>query len=125
MAADELLVSVQSHYLAQVQLSQLFAALEQVRRRTGKDWTRIAIVPTMVEAATVVSAAALEFMARDYHKYLSRTYIRKNTAIVKAQVQGKAIQWFDPRSPGARDYEALADELLAGVGTAMANEVPA
>jgi len=125
MAADELVVPVQAHYLAQVQLSQLFATLEQVRRRTGKEWRRITIVPTMVEASTVVSAQALEFMGRDYRKYLSKTYVRKNTAIVKAQVQGQAVQWFDPRSPGAKDYEALGDELLAAHGAAMTKEVSA
>jgi chromosome partitioning protein len=125
MAATEIIVPVQAHYLPQVQLAQLFATFEQVRRRTGKDWARITIVPTMVEAATTVSAAALEFMGRDYRKYLSRSYIRKNTAIVKAQAQGKAVQWFDPRSPGAKDYEALADELLAKAGAAVTTEVSA
>lgn len=125
MAAEELVVPVQAHYLAQVQLSQLFATLEQVGRRTGKVWRRITIVPTMVEASTVVSAQALEFMGRDYRKYLSKTYVRKNTAIVKAQVQGQAIQWFDPRSPGARDYEALAAELLATHGMAVVREASA
>jgi chromosome partitioning protein len=116
---------VQAHYLAQVQLSQLFTTLEQVRRRTNKEWRRITIVPTMVDASTVVSAQALEFMGRDYRKYLIKTYVRKNTAIVKAQVQGQAIQWFDPRSPGAKDYDALGEELLSAHQTATMEGVSA
>jgi hypothetical protein len=64
-------------------------------------------------------------MGRDYRKYLSKTYVRKNTAIVRAQVEGQAIQWFDPRSPGATDYEALGDELLAAHGPAITTEVSA
>ncbi len=112
LAADTLVVPVQTHYYSEIQLQGLMALLRRISGRYGKSWARTVIVPTIAELGTVEAAQVLRNLRSAYPDLLSRTVIRKNVAIARAQREGQPIQWYDPRSPGARDYEALATELL-------------
>ena len=113
LAARELLIPAHVHYFAQTQLPQLFATLDTVQRRYDTHWNRIALVPTMFEANTTVSTAALAYLDREYGEYLSAVRVRKNVAVVNAQAAGKPVQWYSPHCAAAEDYEALAKEILA------------
>ena len=112
LAARELLIPAHVHYFAQTQLPQLFATLDTVQRRYDTHWNRIALVPTMFEASTTVSTAALAYLDREYGEYLSAVRVRKNVAVVNAQAAGKPVQWYSPHCAAAEDYEALAKEIL-------------
>jgi cellulose biosynthesis protein BcsQ len=94
-------------------MAPLFSTLKTLERTVGVSWERILVIPTMVENRTVASAVALAHLREHYRAYLSRTYIRRSIAVVYAQAEAKAVQWFDPHSPSAEDYEALAKELNA------------
>ena len=113
LAARELLIPAHVHYFAQTQLPQLFATLDTVQRRYDTHWNRITLVPTMFEANTTVSTAALAYLDREYGEYLSAVRVRKNVAVVNAQAAGKPVQWYSPHCAAAEDYEALAKEILA------------
>jgi cellulose biosynthesis protein BcsQ len=80
-------------------------------------------VPTMVEHRTIASAAALAHLKEHYGEYVTQATIRRSIAITYAQMEAKAIQWYDPTNPAAHDYEALADELI-GVPVQRRQEVP-
>jgi chromosome partitioning protein len=113
LAARELLIPAHVHYFAQTQLPQLFATISTMQRRYEIRWDRIALVPTMYEAGTIASTAAIAYLRREYGEYLSTVHIRKNVAVVNAQAAGKPVQWYDPRCAAAEDYESLATEILA------------
>jgi chromosome partitioning protein len=122
IAARELLIPAQAQYAAQVQMAPMFNTIRALQRAVGVGWDRIIIVPTMVEHRTIASAAALAHLREHYGAYVSRATIRRSIAITYAQMEAKAIQWYDPANAAAQDYEALADELI-GLPV-MRQEVP-
>jgi len=112
LAASELLVAAHVLYASQIQLDSLFDILHSLERLHDMSWRRVLIVPTMVEVRTTGTAIALARLREQYGAHLSKTYVRRNMAIAYAQAEAKAVQWYAATSPGAQDYNALADELL-------------
>ena len=113
LAAHSLIVPVQTHFYSEIQLQSLMALLRRISKRYGKAWQRVIVVPTLAELNTIESTQVIANLRSRYQT--SRTVIRKNVTIARAQRAGQPIQWYDPKSTGAADYEALAEELVGAV----------
>ncbi len=50
------------------------------------------------------------------------TLVRTNIALAKAQEKGTDIFSFDPNSPGAANYAALAKEVLSRLGMGISKK---
>lgn len=124
-AADEVLIPLQPHFLALHGLSKLLETTALVARRIHPPLRVAGIVVCLYDAATRL---AQEVVA-DLHAFLERsrqqpvpwanarlfaTRIRRNIKLAECPSHGQTIFTYAPKSPGAADYAALAEEIDGG-----------
>ena len=129
--ADEVLIPLQPHFLALQGLGKLLETVALVRRRINPRLTVGGIVLCMYESNTrlaseVTDDVASFLAAQDDPNTpwaaarLYETRIRRNVKLAECPSFGESIFHYAPGCPGARDYEALAEEFLAAHGTSTA-----
>lgn len=132
-AAREVLIPLQPHFLALQGVGRLFETIALVARRINPALRVLGLAMCMHEQGTRLGAEVLD----DLERYLAEsrgqpvpwrdarifnTRIRRNVKLAECPSHGRTIFTYAPRSHGAEDYLALADELLA---VAPAAGVPA
>jgi chromosome partitioning protein len=111
-AADEVIVPVQCEYLALEGLGHLARTLELVRQRLNPALRLRGLVMTMFDARTNLSAEVVAEVRRHFAQTY-RTVIPRSIRLGEAPSHGRTILDYDPSSPGARAYRALAEEVIA------------
>jgi chromosome partitioning protein len=112
-AAREVLLTLQTEYFALRGLGQLDRIVELVRTQINPAIRISGIVPTLVDPVTNLAREVLDEVKRVYGHRVLETRIRKNVRLAEAPGHRQHIFAYAPGSPGAADYHALADELLA------------
>jgi len=86
-----------------------------VREEINPDLAVCGIVPTLVDLRTRVANVIMDQLRSDerYRNLVFNTAIRSNTTIAESAEVGKPVVFYRRSSYGARDYTALAQELLA------------
>jgi chromosome partitioning protein len=122
-AADEVFIPLQPHFFALHGLSKLLETTALVARRINPAVKVSGIVICLYDAATKL---AQEVVA-DLQAFLDQsrkatvpwaaarvfeTRVRRNVKLAECPSHGKSIFAYAPRSPGAADYAALANEVL-------------
>lgn len=77
----------------------------------GRKVDLLGVVITRYEKSTLASNV-IEAFNTNYPNLLLKTMIRKNVDIATAPLTGKTIDLYKPTSNGAKDYEALANEII-------------
>lgn len=113
--ATEVLVPCQTHPYAFGALAELFDTIDAVREEINPDLAVCGIVPTLVDLRTRVANVIMDQLRSDerYRNLVFNTAIRSNTTIAESAEVGKPVVFYRRSSYGARDYTALAQELLA------------
>jgi chromosome partitioning protein len=113
--ASEVLVPCQTHPYAYGALAELFDTIEAVREEINPDLTISGIIPTLVDLRTRVANVVLDQLKTDdrYRDLVFNTAIRSNTTIAESAEVGKPVVFYRSGSYGAKDYKALAEEILA------------
>lgn len=138
-AANRVLIPVQPHFLALQGTGKLFETISLVQQRLNARLTVAGMVICLHEAGTRLSGEVIDDLSRFLdssrespvpwrNARIFQTRIRRNVKLAESPSYGQSIFEYAPRSNGALDYLALADELLAYVeGRAYqpADEVPA
>ncbi len=112
VAADSVLVPVQTEYFALQGMAKLFEVVELVKRRLNPTLRVAAILPCMVDLRTNLSAEVVAEIERHFGVHMAKSFIRANVKLAEAPSFGKTIFEHAPDSHGARDYLAFAAELL-------------
>ena len=112
VAADLVLVPVESHVMALNGLAQLLTTVEAVRDRLNEDLALLGIVACRVDARTRHALEVVEQLRKRFPKETFRTVIRENVRLAEAPSFGQAITAYAPESAGADDYRALAREVM-------------
>jgi chromosome partitioning protein len=122
VAADDLLIPVETQYFALEALQSLLQVVQTVRD-TLRPGLRIAgIVPTKHEPRVRVCQVTLDLLRERHPELLTRTVVRKYVAFPEAQLRGVPIFGVAPASDAAAAYHDLALELdgtlmpVAGAG---------
>ena len=110
-AADEVIIPVQTEYLALEGLGHLSHTIELVRRNLNPALRLRGIVLTMYDGRTNLARQVKEEVRRHFDNTF-RAVIPRSVRLSEAPSHGEPIQTYDPLSAGARAYDALADELL-------------
>jgi chromosome partitioning protein len=111
VAADDLLIPVETQYFALEALQTLLQVVQTVRD-TLRPGLRIAgIVPTKHEPRVRVCQVTLELLRERHPELLTRTVVRKYVAFPEAQLRGVPIFGVAPASDAAAAYHDLALEL--------------
>jgi chromosome partitioning protein len=123
-AVDEVYIPLQPHFLALHGVSKLLETIELVQHRMNPGLRLGGVMLCLYETATKLARE----VDRDVHDFLEaargqnrpwseaqlfETRVRKNVRLAEAPSFGKSIFEYAPDSPGAFDYDALAEEYLA------------
>ncbi len=111
-AADEVLIPVQAEYYSLEGLGQLMETIELVRENLHDRLKILGVVLTMYDPQFRLSDAVLEELYKYFpHEQIFRSVIPRNVRLAEAPSFGQSILHYDKRSPGAKAYRKLADEI--------------
>jgi len=129
VAADFVLVPVQTEYFALQGMAKLFEVIDLVKRRLNPTLSVAAILPCMVDLRTNLTAEVLAEVERHFGKHMAKSFIRANVKLAEAPSFGRTIFEHAPDSNGAQDYLEFAGEFLAtmsgGAAARVAVDCPA
>jgi chromosome partitioning protein len=112
IAADDLIVPVLPDFLSFHGLKLLFETLGQLEDDLDHTLRRIVIVLNHYNPTTRIAREAKAALESHYPEFLSRTIVRQCTTFAQASSEGVPISAFAPGSRGARDVDALVDEII-------------
>ncbi len=116
VAADQLLIPIQSEYYALEGVTQLLSTFQLIRKTLNPALSIFGVLLTMYDERTTLSRAVANEIKQHFGDVLFSTIIPRNVRISEAPSHGKPISVYDPTSKGAVAYEQLAQEVVERVG---------
>ncbi len=111
VAADELLLPIQSEYYALEGVGQLLETIELVRANLNQRLRISTVLLTMYDARTRLSAAVADEVREHFGERVLRTAIPRSVRVSEAPSYGQSVMTYDPASPGALSYLEAAREM--------------
>ncbi len=112
VAADEILVPVQSEYYSLEGLGQLMETIDMVKGYLQPNLQLLGIVLTMYDPQYRLSDAVLSELYRFFPgSQIFRSVVPRHIRLAEAPSYGQTILEYDPASPGAKAYKKLAHEI--------------
>ena len=122
-AVREVLIPLQPHFFALQGLSKLFETTALVNRRLNRDLQVTGVALCLYESGTRLAADVTEDLKHFLetsdsdtpwaNARIFRTKVRRNIKLAESPGFGQNIFEYAPWCPGAADYKALAEEVLA------------
>lgn len=113
VAADHVLVPCEMSVLAFEGVSDLLETLREVTERLNQKLKVLGVLFTRVDGRNVtMNNLITENMKRFFSGKIFKTLITVNTAINKAQLEGRPVFDYSPSSSGSLNYQALAAEVM-------------
>jgi chromosome partitioning protein len=109
--ADLLLIPVQPEYYAAHSLRQIVELAKLTRERTNPRLT-FRVLATMVDRRNRISGVIFDQMERELRQVLLKTVIEVDTRLRESPAFGQPITLYAPKTRGAQQYRALAEELM-------------
>lgn len=113
VAADAVLIPIQSEYYALEGLGQLLETINLVKDNLKPDLEIMGAVVTMFDGRNRLSGAVLEELHKFFPGKIFDSVIPRSVKLAEAPSYGRSILHYDPRSRGAKAYESLAKEVIA------------
>jgi chromosome partitioning protein len=114
VAADELLLPIQTEYYALEGVGQLLETVELVRANLNPGLWISTVLLTMYDARTRLSAGVADEVRQHFGKRVLRTAIPRSVRVSEAPSHGRSVMSYDPASPGALSYLEAAREMTEG-----------
>jgi len=118
-ARQGVIIPVQCEYLALEGIGQLTATLNRVRQAIFPELLIRGVVLTMFERRTKLSNDVVDEVRRHFPEHVFDAVIPRSVRLAEAPSYGQPISLYAPDSSGARAYDALAREVLAGDGVKL------
>ena len=109
--ADLMVIPTQAEYYAARSLPHVFELIRLVREKTNPALL-YRILVTMYDRRNSICVRVLEQMRASFSQALFETIIEVDTKLRESPVTGRPITLYKPNTRGARQYRALAEELL-------------
>ena len=113
VAADGLVIPIQCEYLALEGLTQLLNTIQIVKSKLNPELYIAGVVMTMFDPRTRLAGEIVREVRNHFPKEAFQTIISRNVRLSEAPSFGQSILDYDPSSPGAVAYRALAEEVMA------------
>jgi len=120
VAADSVLIPLQTEYYALEGLSALLRTVEQIRAHRNPRLTIEGILRTMHDPRNNLANAVSSELIDHFGDRVFRTIIPRNVRVAEAPSHGLPVVLYDRASRGAICYLALAGEMLRRQETAVA-----
>ncbi|MEM6785745.1 MAG: AAA family ATPase [Bacteroidota bacterium] len=111
-AADSVLIPVQAEYFALEGLGQLLNTIKIVRQHLNPDLEIEGVLLTMFDGRLRLSNQVASEVRRYFGAKVFQAIIQRNVRISEAPSFGKPVLLYDATSVGARNYIALAREII-------------
>jgi len=114
VAADEVIIPVQAHYLPLKGLEQLVSTVTKVQRQINPDLKFNGILITMVDKRTLYNKEVSSVIRLNYSKYLKifKTEIPNTVKAAEASAVGRSVYAHDAKGIAAEAYKNLTKEVL-------------
>jgi chromosome partitioning protein len=113
VASDGVLIPIQCEYLALEGLTQLLNTINIVKSKLNPSLVIAGVVLTMFDPRTRLAGDIVREVRNHFPEVAFQTIISRNVRLSEAPSFGQAILDYDPTSPGALAYRALAEEVMA------------
>ncbi len=121
-ASEQVIVPVQSEYLALHGVRQLLDTIDQVRSVYNPELSVGGVLICMHDNRKRLARAVADTIRNYFGELVFETVIRSNVSLAEAPANGQSIFEYSPKSPGAEDYLQLTEELLHGKTEACVGE---
>lgn len=112
VAADSVIVPLQSEFYALEGLSQLMLTIREVRQTANPDLRIEGVVLTMFDRRNNLSTQVEQDARENLKDLVFQTMIPRNVRLSEAPSYAMSIMEYDPNSRGANAYRELAAELI-------------
>ena len=116
VAAQKIIIPIQTEYFALEGLTQLARTIEMIRRNLNRTLQVGGAVLTMFDARTNLSKAVENEVRKFFKRKVFDTVIPRNVKLSESPSYGKPIVLYDKNAPGSLAYKNLADEFIKRVG---------
>jgi len=113
VASDGVLIPIQCEYLALEGLTQLLNTINIVKSKLNPSLAIAGVILTMFDPRTRLAGDIVREVRSHFSEVAFQTIISRNVRLSEAPSFGQAILDYDPTSPGALAYRALAEEVMA------------
>lgn len=115
VAANHLIVPIQSSYFALEGTDDLLETIEKIRSRPNPDLNLLGVVVTLFDRRTTISKDVEAHIRNVFGKKTFKTVISRSVRLEESPAHKQTIFTFAPRSSGALEYQSLAKEVLKRV----------
>lgn len=112
VAADEVLIPIQSEYYALEGLSQLLETIGLVQSNLKPNLGVMGAVITMFDRRNRLSTSVMNELYQYFPNRVFRTVIPRSVRLAEAPSYGRSILHYDPKSKGGKAHERLAREII-------------
>ncbi|TET06212.1 ParA family protein [Candidatus Dependentiae bacterium] len=112
VAADKVLVPIETHIMAVQGLAQLMNTVTMVKDRLNSRLEIDGILACRVNKRTRLSQDILADLRKRFPTKVYKTIIRESIRLAEAPSFGKPITLYGNKSSGAEDYRSLAAEVI-------------
>ncbi len=112
VAADQILIPVQSEYYALEGLGQLLHTISLVQNNLKPELGIMGAIITMYDRRNRLSSSVLNELYQYFPNRIFRSVIPRSVKLAESPSYGRSILHYDPTSKGGRAYEKLAREVM-------------
>jgi len=112
VASTDVIIPVQTQYYALEGLKQLLETIDIVNERFNPTLKILGVLLTFVESRTLLSKQVQQQMRDFFGDLVFETVIHRTTTLAEAPSAGEPILAYAPKSKGAAEYNALAEEII-------------
>lgn len=112
VAADSILIPIQSEYYALEGLGQLLETISLVQNNLKPDLDIMGAVITMFDKRNRLSTSVMNELYQYFPNRVFRVVIPRSVRLAEAPSFGRSILHYDPKSRGGNAYERLAKEII-------------
>ena len=111
IAADYLLLPVQTEFYALEGVAQLLESMKLVMKQANPDLKLLGVLATMYDKRTSLSSQVYEEIKKYFKKLVFNTTIPRNVRVAEAPSHGVPVGVYDKFSKGAKAYRDFTKEL--------------
>ena len=112
-AANSVIIPVQCEYFALEGLSKLLNTIRIIKAKLNPGLEIEGFLLTMYDSRLRLANQVYDEVKRHFQELVFKTVIQRNVKLGEAPGHGKPVILYDADSTGARNYLALAEELIA------------
>lgn len=112
VAADEILIPIQSEYFALEGVGQLLETISLVQNNLKPELGVMGAIITMFDKRNRLSSSVMGELYQYFPNRVFRSVIPRSVRLAEAPSYGRSILHYDPKSRGGKAYERLAREVM-------------